>query len=208
MAVAIDLEDAYNRVQFKLLMDLVMQYGASLTLTRRIAGALLERTVVVCSLETGALLFICSEWAYHKDHRSHRSSSMYTPKAWQIRTKMDPARFSHWQMTGSYNIKGLQGGSRSSATAAGLRVPVVSQHQSRQGTDIVVLSWQQSSRQSKSSEIHGIHFDRILTYRKDVETTGLKHKKRQSVLKAMAAMAIEERHHFLLYQSVVLRVID
>ena len=58
MAVAIDLEDAYNRVQFKLLMDLVMQYGASLTLTRRIAGALLERTVVVCSLETGALLFI------------------------------------------------------------------------------------------------------------------------------------------------------
>ena len=27
---------------------------------------------------------------------------MYTPKAWQIWTKMDPARFSHWQMTGSY----------------------------------------------------------------------------------------------------------
>ena len=30
-AVAINLEDAYNRVQFKLLMDLLMQYGASLT---------------------------------------------------------------------------------------------------------------------------------------------------------------------------------
>ena len=34
VAVAIDLEDAYNRVQFKLLMDLLIQYGVSLTLTR------------------------------------------------------------------------------------------------------------------------------------------------------------------------------
>ena len=41
MAVAIDLEDAYNRVQFKLLMDLVMQYGVSLRLTQCTAGALL-----------------------------------------------------------------------------------------------------------------------------------------------------------------------
>ena len=47
LAVAIDLEDAYNKVQFKLLMDLLVQYGVSLTLTRWIAGALLERTVVM-----------------------------------------------------------------------------------------------------------------------------------------------------------------
>ena len=47
LAVAIDLEDAYNRVQFRLPMDLLVQYGVSLTLTRWIAGALLERTVVV-----------------------------------------------------------------------------------------------------------------------------------------------------------------
>ena len=46
MAVAVSLKDAYNRVQFKLLMDLLMQYGVSLTLTRWIAGALLERTMV------------------------------------------------------------------------------------------------------------------------------------------------------------------
>ena len=45
--VAIDLEDAYNRVQFKLLMDLLVQYGVNLTLTRWVAGALLERTVVM-----------------------------------------------------------------------------------------------------------------------------------------------------------------
>ena len=34
VAVAIDLEDTYNRVQFKLLMDLLIEYGVSLTLTR------------------------------------------------------------------------------------------------------------------------------------------------------------------------------
>ena len=81
--MAIDLEDAYNRIQFKLLTDLLVQYGVSLTLTRWVAGALLER-IVVCSLEYGALLLINSQWAYHKDHRSRRSSSMSTPKVWQI----------------------------------------------------------------------------------------------------------------------------
>ena len=40
------MEDAYYRVYFKTLMDLLMQYGVSLTLTRWIAGALLERTFV------------------------------------------------------------------------------------------------------------------------------------------------------------------
>ena len=47
VAVAIDLEDAYNRVQFKLLMDLLIQYGVSLTLIRWVAEALLERIVVM-----------------------------------------------------------------------------------------------------------------------------------------------------------------
>ena len=47
VAVAIDFEDAYNRVQFKLLMDLLTQYGVSITLTRWVAGVLLERTVVM-----------------------------------------------------------------------------------------------------------------------------------------------------------------
>ena len=47
VAVAISIKDAYNRVQFKLLVDLLIQYGVSLTLTRWVAGALLERTVVM-----------------------------------------------------------------------------------------------------------------------------------------------------------------
>ena len=40
LAVAVDLEDAYNRVQFKLLMELLRQYGVSLTLIRWLAAAL------------------------------------------------------------------------------------------------------------------------------------------------------------------------
>ena len=54
----------------------------------------------------------------------------------------------------------------------------------------------------------GIHFDRMLTCRKHVETTALKRKKGLSVLKAMAAKGIEQRHLFLPYQSVVLSVTD
>ena len=37
----------------------------------------------------------------------------------------------------------------------------------------------------------GIHFDRLLTYRKHVETTAPKRKKGLSVLEAMAAKGIE-----------------
>ena len=51
----------------------------------------------------------------------------------------------------------------------------------------------------------GIHFDRMLTYRKHVETTALKCKKG---LNAMAAKGLEQRHLFLLYQSMVLSAID
>ena len=42
-----DLEDAYNRVQFKLLMELLEQYGVSLILTRWLAAALQERKVAM-----------------------------------------------------------------------------------------------------------------------------------------------------------------
>ena len=54
----------------------------------------------------------------------------------------------------------------------------------------------------------GIHFDRMLTCRKHVETTALKCKKGLSVLKAMGTKGIEQRQLFLLYQSVVLSVTD
>ena len=47
LAVTVDLEDAYNRVEFKLLMELLVQYGVSLTLTRWLAAALQERKATV-----------------------------------------------------------------------------------------------------------------------------------------------------------------
>ena len=47
LAVAFDLGDAYNRVQFKLLIELLVQYGASLTLTRWLAAAPKERKVAM-----------------------------------------------------------------------------------------------------------------------------------------------------------------
>ncbi len=48
----------------------------------------------------------------------------------------------------------------------------------------------------------------MLTFSQPVETTALKCKKGLSVVKAMAAKGIEQRHLFLLSQNVVLRVID
>ena len=43
LAAAFDLEDADNRVHFKLLMELLVQYGVSLTRTRWLAAALQEK---------------------------------------------------------------------------------------------------------------------------------------------------------------------
>ena len=54
----------------------------------------------------------------------------------------------------------------------------------------------------------GIHFDRMLTYKMQVKSTKLRCKKGLSALKAMASKGIEQRHLFLLYQSVILSVID
>ena len=47
LAVAADLEDAYNRVQFKLLTELLVLYGVSMTLTRWITVAFQDRKVAM-----------------------------------------------------------------------------------------------------------------------------------------------------------------
>ena len=54
----------------------------------------------------------------------------------------------------------------------------------------------------------GIYFDRMLTYKTQVESTELRCKKGLSALKTMAAKGIDQRHLFLLYPSVILNVID
>ena len=53
-----------------------------------------------------------------------------------------------------------------------------------------------------------VHLDRMLAYRKHVETTAPKCKKGLSVLKVMSVKGIEQNHLFLLYQSMVLSVTD
>ena len=47
LAVAVDLNDANDRVQFKLLMEHLARYGVSLTLTRWLAATLQERKVAI-----------------------------------------------------------------------------------------------------------------------------------------------------------------
>ena len=54
----------------------------------------------------------------------------------------------------------------------------------------------------------GIHFDRMLMYKMQVESTKLRCKKRLSAFKAKASKGIKLYHLFLLYQSVILSVID
>ena len=97
-----------------------------------------------------------------------------------------------------------------------IAILVVPQHWISQSTNTVMHSWQQSSRQSDASSqiwscnqtnstsylrYHGIHLDRMLTYR-HVETTALKHKKGLSVLKAMPRV-LKKCLLFLLYPGVV-----
>ena len=47
LVVAVDLEDAYSKMQFKLLVEFLVQYDIGLTLTRWLAGAILERKVTM-----------------------------------------------------------------------------------------------------------------------------------------------------------------
>ena len=53
----------------------------------------------------------------------------------------------------------------------------------------------------------GIHFNRMLTYKTQVESTKLRRKKELSALKAMVSKGTKH-HLFLLYNSVGLSVID
>ena len=47
LAVAVDLEDACNRVQFNMLMELIVQYGVRLAFTRWLAATLQKRKLAM-----------------------------------------------------------------------------------------------------------------------------------------------------------------
>ena len=63
----------------------------------------------------------------------------------------------------------------------------------------------QVTERTNSLRFLGIHCDRMLTYKTQLESTKLRCNKG---LKAMASKGIKQRHLFLLYHSVILSVID
>ena len=60
----------------------------------------------------------------------------------------------------------------------------------------------------KSLRYLWIHFHRMQMYKMQLKSTKLRCKKGLSTLKAMVLKGIEQRHLFLLYQSVILSIID
>ena len=84
LALVVDLENAYNREQFKLLMELVVQYDVSLTLTRWLAAALKERKV---AMRLGNWISMPQQLTKGLPQGSPpcpQSSTMYTQRDWQI----------------------------------------------------------------------------------------------------------------------------
>ena len=86
--------------------------------------------------------------------------------------------------------------------------PVVPPQQQNSGTSNASSLFQWRSHRTNSFRYLGIHFGRILTYKTQIESTKLRCNKGLSALKAMALEDIEQRHLFLLCQSVILSVID
>ena len=54
LAVGGNLEDAYSRVQFKQLMELLVQYGVSLTLSQGGSQQHYRKEKLPCDLQTGS----------------------------------------------------------------------------------------------------------------------------------------------------------
>ena len=227
LAVAIDLEDAYNRVNFKLLIDLLQQYGVSLTITRWIAAAMLERTVVLrlgdwssaslkltMGLPQGSPLSPVLYNVYTKgladlDLRGPARVLTLADDGLIFKTTRDEQQAAeavqeqldnaaHWcQETGS---------SINPSKAQSLWCTLDNKAAGKTKPDVRF----NGSVIERTNQLRylGMYFDRMLTFRQHVEATTLKCRKGLSVLKAMASKGIEQRHLFQLYQSVVLSIMD
>ena len=227
LAVAVDLEDAYNRVQFKLLLELLRQYDVSWTLTRWLAAALQERKVamrlgnwmstpqqltiglpqvsplsaVVYNVYTKGLADLNSNGLSRvltlaDDGLIYKTASDVSTAVTAVQEQLE--KVSHWCQETESEI------SPSKAHA-----PWCTLNNKAVGQAMPAVSFSGEAIERTNSLRHlGIHFDRMLTYKTQVESTKVRCKKGLSELKAMASKGIEHRLLFLLYQSVILSVMD
>ena len=99
LALAVDLEDAYNREQFKLLMELLVQCGVSLMLTRWLAATIQELKV---GMRPGNRISTPHNWRWdiYKALPWSTSSTKSTKSAWRIWKAIARAGCLHVQTTG------------------------------------------------------------------------------------------------------------
>ena len=189
-ALVVDMEDAYNSLQVKLLMELLVQYDVSLTITR---------------------------WLGKKGCHENWELDLHTPTTDNGTSTRLPTIPSSQQClhkrTGRSEKAMVQARClRLWTTGLSAKLPVTFSQQS----PLSRSSWKRchtgAKRQRQIGSMNslrspGIHFDMILTYKTQVESAKLRCKKGLSMLKAMASKFIEQRHLFLLYQSVIFRVV-
>ena len=222
LAVALDLEDACKRVQFKLLMELHVQYGVSLTLTRRLVAALQERKV---AMRLGIWISTPQQLTKGLPQGSPLSPVLYNintkgladlnnnglsrvltlvddgliyKTASDIHTAVTAVqeqleKVSHWCQE-----------TESEISPSKTQVLKCTLNDKAEGQTLPAVSFNREVKERTNSLRYlGIHFGRVpITYKTTVKST-----KGLSALKAVASKRIEQRYLFLLYQSVILSII-